>query len=553
MPPAIAFVTYENQWFPCGGITAVMRHLPAAVRDASQSETIVLTPYHQHGKYGSLALTDAGVVSVTFGKTQRPVKVWRADAPVPWFFLEAGEGPSFFAGKRHPYDVAAERLRRDSLFFGTAVVAALAHLDAGADWRLVLQDWEAATAGLVFASQDRLNGSVYLTLHNSYDAFATEEELKRAAIDPDLCPGDTILQRSIAIAERPIFTVSEQFAADFTEDLLQQRVMAPHLQTDLRRRQLLGVDNGPFAARAVDSVLLDGAAKGHFAELAAWKAAEREHALAALDAHVADDDRPLWGNKALFRRDDTPWIVMAGRDDPRQKGFDVAALAVARYLEHHQNDPNVARFLFFPIPGDEGLAGLAFLRHLAERFPRDVLVFPFVWQSGFKAALRGAAYGLMPSLYEPFGMANEFYLAGGCVGIGRATGGNLEQIIPLSSAASFSRSVRVRSRHYFGPDAAATGFLFRERDDLPTATADWVNINDAGYAIGGTPDRVDQRSRFPLFREMAEELERTLNDAVAVYLKDPKRYFQMLAAGVTHIEQTFSWRRAATEYARYLK
>ena len=37
------------------------------------------------------------------------------------------------------------------------------------------------------------------------------------------------------------------------------------------------------------------------------------------------------------------------------------------------------------------------------------MVLPFIFVEGYRAALQGAAFGVMPSLYEPFGMANEFY------------------------------------------------------------------------------------------------------------------------------------------------
>ena len=124
-------------------------------------------------------------------------------------------------------------------------------------------------------------------------------------------------------------------------------------------------------------------------------------------------------------------------------------------------------FLFFPpIQGDEGLPGLEFLRELACRFPEDVLAFPFIWIAGFTAALQAAAFGLMPSLYEPFGMANEFYLTGACVGVGRATGGNIEQIVPLRAGASFSRAVSVRANPHHSLSAHPTGILFRESDNI---------------------------------------------------------------------------------------
>ena len=62
----------------------------------------------------------------------------------------------------------------------------------------------------------------------------------------------------------------------------------------------------------------------------------------------------LWGDREAFCTQDGAWIVMAGRDDPRQKGYDVAAAAVDAYLAEQATGPLACRFLFFPIPGYEG-------------------------------------------------------------------------------------------------------------------------------------------------------------------------------------------------------
>jgi glycogen synthase len=242
---------------------------------------------------------------------------------------------------------------------------------------------------------------------------------------------------------------------------------------------------------------------------------------------------------------------MAGRDDPRQKGYDVFARAAEMYLE----DEREARFLFFPIPGDEGLAGLGFLRTLAERFPESVLVFPFLFREGFTGALRGATYGVMPSLYEPFGMANEFYL-NGTVGIGRATGGIMQQIIPMRTTPSFSPQVEHRVARWHDATAEATGFLFREQDGLASLVDDWRAINAANYQRNGSSDkavldRVRERSQYPLFQSMAEELMHTLNDAADVTRDQPAVYYRLLASGISHIGQNFSWNRAALDYVRH--
>jgi glycosyltransferase involved in cell wall biosynthesis len=365
-------------------------------------------------------------------------------------------------------------------------------------------------------------------------------------MNPDCCPGGTILQRALPLTELPVFTVSEQFAHDLTEDVLQTQVMAPQLQLTLKPR-LVGIDNGPFADLAVDARALVEAEAGNFAPLTEWKASHRQAFLTALEKLKPGDDQPLWGDMAQFDKDGSPWFMLAGRDDPRQKGYDVLARAAELFLE----EKGKARFLFFPIPGDEGLAGLGFLKKLAERFPESVLVFPFLFREGFIGALRGATYGVMPSLYEPFGMANEFYL-NGTVCVGRATGGIIEQIAPWRAAASFGRQVYERSARWHVDSAPPTGLLFREKDGLPSEADDWRAINAASYDRSGSgPDRVEERSAYPLFQSMADELHLALIDAVGLAREQPPQYFRLLTAGIRHISQNFSWNRAALEYVRH--
>ncbi|MBI4246049.1 MAG: glycogen/starch synthase [Candidatus Rokubacteria bacterium] len=559
MPEIIAFVAYESPWAPAGGIAAVMGRLPPALLAAAKRPTIAITPFHHRSaRTAGLATQHVGNVQVGYGRDKIPVAVLRHDAGCPWYFLQPAAGapagePPFFGGERHPYDVPMPVLLRDALFFGAAAGQALAAIDESARWDLLLQDWEAATAALAVASQQQPRSErLRLTLHNTYDAFAPLEALTRVGIDPQRCPGDTILQRALGLVESPVFTVSEQFALDLTDDLLQRRILAPHLQDLLARRRVLGVDNGPFTDLRVDPALLGRAAAGEPGPLAQWKAEQQRQALAALAGHAPSDERPVWGDPSRFRRDDSPWFVMAGRDDPRQKGYDVAALAIDDYLSGHQTRRSRAQFLFFPVPGDEGLAGLTFLKALAERHPEDVLVLPFIWQAGFMAALQGAAYALMPSLYEPFGMANEFYLQG-CVGIGRATGGIVEQIVPLRGAAAFGEAVRARTARFHPMSAPPTGLLFREPDDIDSALADWMAIHDARYdKRGGSPSRVEERGRYTVIQAMVGELRVSIEDAVKIVVGRPELYYRMLAEGVGYIGRTFSWERAAHEYARRL-
>jgi glycogen synthase len=552
----VAFVTYETPYAPCGGVAAVMGRLPDHFQKASGVPTGVITPFHYriHRTAGTEPeMEPVGAFKISFQNKKIGIRILSLHREVTWYFLKADD-ERFFAGERHPYEVGetqdeiSENLRRDAILFGISTARSLALIAARAQWTLLLQDWEAATTALALAqiAPDPVTRE-FLTVHNSYDSGLSDAELARYGLNPILCPGNTVLQRALPLVEEPVFTVSDQFAADFRAELLQSRVMAPHLQKDLPSR-LIGINNGPFANLAVDERIMSLARRGEYEQLEAWKSTNREKALQALQELKPSEEKPLWGDLEKFQRGTAPWFVLAGRDDTRQKGYDIACSAVSRFLEAGGE----ARFLFFPIPGDEGLSGLRFLRKLAQRHPADVLVLPFIFREGYFSALRGANFAVMPSLYEPFGMANEFY-SQGTLGIGRATGGILQQIIPLRSAASFSKAVQIRADQWYDASAHPTGLLYREHDELPSAIDDWNTINIAGYeAERGRPDRVEQREGLPLFMAMSAELLLAFRDAVEIFHKNRSLYWRMLVEGIDFIQNNFSWEQAAQAYVRYL-
>lgn len=545
---SIAFVAYESPYAPCGGIAAVMGRLPAQLQSQSGRETIVITPYHQHvEKTTSLPMTEVGSFGVSYGDRSTLVRVMRFEGPVPYYFLRPDD-TSFFAGRRHPYDMDAGQLVRDALFFGSAATRALHLIQPGQRWQLLLQDWECATVALALADQPGRH-RCFLTLHNSYDCPISIDQLRQAKMQADYSAAGTILHRALGVVEWPVLTVSQQFANDLKEDVLQTQILASHMQYELRER-VRGIDNGPFADCAIPESILSAATAGQFEPFKNWKAEYRHKFVQAVStaAHNMSGERHLWGNLPSPHDEDRPWFVMAGRDDPRQKGYDIAATAAAQVLEAGVN----AKFLFFPIPGDEGIAGLQFLRRLAEKYPASVLVLPFLFKEGFHAALRGAAFGMMPSLYEPFGMANEFYL-NGTMGIGRATGGITQQIIPLRAAACCSPAVEWRAGRWHTGSTLPTGLLFHERDGLPSEIEDWSGINQGRYAMGEqAPDRPQERDRYPLYRSMCDELRLAILDAIQLYTADPLLYWQMLTGGVWHVRRSFSWARTAQQYLRVL-
>jgi hypothetical protein len=98
-----------------------------------------------------------------------------------------------------------------------------------------------------------------------------------------------------------------------------------------------------------------------------------------------------------------------------------------------------------------------------------------------------------------------------------------------------------------------TGLLFRESDELRDSAGDWRGINDGRYTVGALDHgRVQARFRYEVFRSMVEELSWAIEDALRIWRQEPSLYARMLAAGVYHINQTFSWLRAAQEYGRYV-
>lgn len=552
-----AFVTYETPFAPCGGIQAVMGYLPHHLREVAKEPVLVISPFHyKMPETNSLATDSLGRCEVVFeGETVAlDFRVSEQDG-ISWIFLRA-DNNELFAGFPHPYCLAGDTARnarlllRDSLLFGIGVERLLEIHYRTCD--VLLQDWEAATTALAAASRG-IGRRLFLTLNNSYDTEADDSTLAAAGLDPATCPGTTVLQRALTVVQPTVLTVSEQFAIDLLEDPFQARVMAPHLGGALQGR-LAGVDNGPFVPLAPEEDVLRRARDGDWEPLRSWKRARKRAALSALRGLAASPDptRPVWGDLGRFSEgEDAVWFLMAGRDDPRQKGYEVAVEAARRLLRGTAN----ARFLFFPIPGDEGLPGLEFLRQLVLEHPDNVLALPFRWDEGFFDALQGATYGLMPSFYEPFGMANELYLSG-VVGICRATGGLLQQIVPLrhldgEPLASFSPAVEAQLAGRRDERAAPTGLLFREPDGIASALDDWNCLNAAEYELGaGANNRLVERWKYALFREMTGALLQALRDGMKICTERPDLYFEMLVAGITYIEASFSWTRAAQQYMK---
>lgn len=560
MDKKIAFITYETPFAPGGGIAAVMAHLPQALQEVSDIPTFVISPYHANiakttNQESRMVTIDS--IQIPFDHELFDLDIKLLDEEINWIFLKPHVdihlAPPFFAGQRHPYDVdttdGQSILLRDSLFFGKAVSLSLLAISQTSTWAILMQDWEAATTSLALSDQTnkRFSFSLYLTLHNSYDSGINDRDLVKIALDPRNHPGDTILECALPLTRDPVFTVSEQFAIDLSTEILQTEIMIPHIVSELTPR-LLGVNNGAFVKNSIPDKVYIPAQKGNYSPIHNWKTDNREHAFSAIDKLTPSESTPIWGDLQKFDRGNAPWFVIAGRDDSRQKGYELACIAIDQFLQNNDQ----ARFIFFPIPGDEGLPGIQFIQELAYKYPERVLGFPFLFREGFFSVLRGATFGIMPSYYEPFGMANEYYLNGvGC--IGRATGGITQQIIPQRQVTSFSPSVKRRTDRWHLQTSSPTGLLFREQDDIPNALEDWRKINAADYEISSNKsNRLQQRRKLRTIQNMANELKSCLEDATQLYLSKQDLYYEMLINGISYITENFSWEHTARVYHKYI-
>ena len=531
-PVTLVIIGYESERTRGGGLSPVVTH-----RRSVNKDCVLLTPLH-HRANGSPTreeLTPVATVAVLLDDHVWPVQLL-CDSVSGTYYLDArdafrGTTPEhcIFAGSPGPYDT--DQLLRDAIFFGCAAHQALTHLEQRHGSLVVeAQDWEGASISLATNSYP-----VTLTMHNTYDSGAVSAGfLARFGIDHNECPGPsgsinpTVLQRALPRIRGPIRTVSSGFADDLTNDPLQTRVLADHLQAEFRRRGIIGIENGPF--KEIADGLCDVLVPPNPRALRKWKLDRR--ATAILAANTPVDGAPVWGNQGALSPT-LPWFFMAGRNDIRQKGFDIAADAALAFL----NAGGKGQFIFCPLIAEENLNELRFLLNLAKEFPDRVVVF-----AGFcpnLAAFRqGADFGLMPSIYEPFGMANEYYLDGVPV-VARATGGITQQVIPLRSASCYSTAVQQRTTN-----GKPTGILFREPDALGIDPKPWRLLNNAHSDYEAWHSSA-------LHDSMVKELTLALRDAEQV-ISTPHLYADMTIAGVMHIEANFSWHKNKEAYKRQL-
>jgi glycogen synthase len=550
---AIVFVTFETPAAPSGGLAAVMNQLP---KQMGQHETcFVLAPYFRNIT-GPLPVRETFPLSLRDRLCTVEIRQTADARGVPTFLLSS-EGR--FTAPSDPYlNDDPDTLIEDALFFCAAVPYALAELARrelapAENLVLHLQDWETAcVAQSVRKHPDLKRVACVLTLHNPYDRYPGSI---RSPLAADLIrhlglQRGTVLAQMMPLMDGPISTVSQNFADELTSDPLHTHVFVPHLQGLLASIGVVGIDNGlfgqmqfPFSQRAGQ---LAGRGDYQAIQKEKW---ERRMALAeVLQAYEhelsarSDEGVTAWGDDLDLSDPHIPVFLILGRDDPRQKGFDVIAEAIRRIPLGR------GRYVFTPMPGAEGLVGLRFLRTLARERPGEVKVFPFrLAPAPFRALQQGSSFMVMGSLYEPFGAATEAYLAGMPV-VARATGGLIQQVVP-SPSAGLSRRGRQVVHLFHALDRAPTGFLFHE-PAVPREVEGWQKIVDCDYARAEPMgDRIDDRRGIPLFDALVQRAAWALQDAIDLYQSDQTAYASMIYQGFRLLD-SFRWDRTVREYRR---
>ena len=197
---------------------------------------------------------------------------------------------------------------------------------------------------------------------------------------------------------------------------------------------------------------------------------------------------------------------MSGRLDTVQKGYDILLRAIERFTEDE------IKVIMTPMPVN--MDDLDYFYETACKCRGNLTVFPIKMQRGYSALQTGATFGIMPSLYEPFGAAVE-YMASGTVNIGRATGGLLDQI------------------------DSSCGFIFKE-DTVFYTLENIENFISSGRIM-------QMRKTNPLAQNMADNLYEIIKKAANTYRNNPDKYYKMIINGFKKASH-FNWEDNVRNY-----
>lgn len=532
----IVYCSFESRFARSGGLAAAtVRVLPSLKQLKGIQRVALITPFYPYIIDEHKLQPTGKQVTVPFdGETVR-VDILRyqpepgkgEDIGLEEYYLKAED---FFEARNRlgdPYIYHKDRpkcnddaIKRNALFYSKAVPFAAGALELKEDVIFHLQEWQTAlislTAKIAMLEGHLVSAGTAQTVHNPFDSFISLEDIEKIIDKGPLhryvhygSEDHTAYQLGLQLVDTPISTVSENFAGEFTSDLLHTHHFAPHLQDIFQHNRVFGVANGSFTDILEDFGDIDP----KYPDLKAIKAIKQKKRKSLLKILAEYHPEGRFGNltykgKTISRLPQrVPILVMSGRLDPVQKGFDIFLRAIEKF------EPGEIKVVLTPMPIRD--SDLDYFYKVAYRNPGDLTVFPIRMEEGYHELQTGSTFGVMPSIYEPFGAAVE-YMAMGAVTIARDTGGLADQVRD-----------------------GENGFLFKENPE----SVRWKYIQ----SFDETSSQVEQRQGNPWVESMAEELYLTIKKAAEIYRDRPDDYYRMIAKGIEKA-LSFTWTASASQY-----
>ncbi|MCH7756460.1 glycogen/starch synthase, partial [candidate division KSB1 bacterium] len=514
------FCSFESRFAKSGGLAAVTTKILPYLKEVNNiSNVILLTPFYPNIIPESKLKPTSLSIKVPFDNQSHEAEILKyvqdyehpADGIIEEFYLKA-EG--FFESKNKlndPYiysendrEKSAAALRENSMFFCQAAPFVLQKLGFNKNTLFHLQDWETILIALT-AKTAMLDGILkscasVCTLHNPFDSGWLKLDSLAKILDSErskkiyenLKDGITAHKIGLSLVDGALTTVSKNFAKELKQDILHTGHFAPHLQNIFEKSKIKGVNNGMFVDFPPEfsefaKPKSDKISMAKINRIRKTKLGKR-----AVLLKILDDYHPPQRFGSLTYKsgslthlpEHVPIMLMSGRLDPNQKGFDIFLRAIDKFKEDE------IKVVLSPLPVRE--SDLDIFRKVAESSQGNVIVFPVRMEKGFHELQIGSTFGLMPSIYEPFGAAIE-YMVNGTLVIARKTGGLIDQI-----------------------EHEINGFLFKE----PQRNYNLKNIKSFMKASGHS----ELRETNPWCRDMVDSLYKILKRAIKLYQKENEKY-----------------------------
>ncbi len=531
----LVFCSFESRFAKAGGLASVTTNILPYLKEVNNIPNVILiSPYFPNIMKASKLKSSGISFNVPFGHKSVSAELfeytWNYKQPskgsLKEYYLKAN---GFFESGnklKNPYiyiendrEKNRNAMNENALFFCKAVPYVLNSLGIKEDIVVHLHEWQTALIALT-AKKAMADGILHScgtvqTMHNSFDSSIpwkvlahVDEKANKLKLSGFAGNRFSAYQIGLQLIDAPVTTVSDNFAKELTSDILQSKYYAPHLQNILIKNKTTGVNNGMFVEFSSDFPKRE---KHTISEIRKIKLKKRKALLKFLSAYKPPErfgeltykDRSITGLPVTV-----PIIVMSGRLDPVQKGYDILLQAIERFARDE------IKVILAPMPVSS--SDLDYFYEVACKCKGNVTVFPLRMDHGYHELQTGSTFGIMPSIYEPFGAAVE-YMACGTVNIGRATGGLIDQI------------------------DKNCGFLYKEADVFYT----FENIK----SFIKSSDNVQARKTNAFAKSMADRLHAVLIKAIDVYQNNPDKYYRMILNGFGKALK-FNWEIYANRYNR---